>query len=135
MTKRYAILPSRVKAAFIDSLVLVAMMYAASEFLNILDEVPNTLRWVIIIIVFFLYDPLLTHIFGATMGQSHYNIGVRLDNDTLNKKLSLPLSFLRFFFKATLGWISLLTVTGNSKRKALHDFIAKSIVIEIPEEE
>ncbi len=134
MTKNYARLADRVKAAFIDTVILVALMYTASDFLTMFEEVTKPLRWTVFIIVVYLYDPLLTYFFGATLGQSFCKISVRRENNS-DKNLPLHRCFLRFFFKATLGWISLLTITGNEKRKALHDFIAKSVVIEVPEEE
>lgn len=133
MNKNYASISERVKAAFIDSLVLVAMMYASSDFLTMFDEVPKYLRWSLLVFVFILYDPLLTHFFGSTLGQSFIKIGVRTDNLQL-KKISFPFAVIRFLFKATLGWISLLTIAGNKKSKSIHDLVANSVVIKVEDD-
>ncbi|MCB0456661.1 MAG: RDD family protein, partial [Flavobacteriaceae bacterium] len=68
--------------------------------------------------------------YGGTIGHSYSGIGVRRDDDS-DKNISLPSAIVRFIIKLLLGWISLLTVTGNEKRKAIHDFIVKSVVLEI----
>jgi uncharacterized RDD family membrane protein YckC len=130
MVKDYPLLLDRVKASFIDAIVLIAMMYAASEIFALFDSVPNYVRIITSIFIFLLYDPLLTSFYGGTIGHSFSNIGVRKD-DNLDEYISLPIAVVRFVLKALLGWISLLTVTGNEKKKAIHDFAANSVVIKI----
>jgi uncharacterized RDD family membrane protein YckC len=130
MKKEYARLFDRVKAAFVDAMILVGMMYAATEIFGLFETVPNYARVLVAIFIFLLYDPLFTSIYGGTIGHSFSGIGVRQDNN-LEKKISFPAAFIRFIFKSLLGWISLLTITGNEKNKAIHDFIVKSVVIEL----
>ena len=48
----------------------------------------------------------------------------------LSENISFPLAVLRYLIKKSLGWISLISVTANDKREAVHDFLAKSVVIE-----
>lgn len=128
MKNEYAILPDRIKAAVIDAILLIAAMYAASEILNLFDNVPNFVRISIAAILFILYDPFFTSRFGGTIGHSYSNITVKKDLDR-NRNIGFPAALLRFVLKATLGWISLLTVTGNEKRKAIHDFAVNSVVL------
>ncbi len=129
METQYAILPYRVKAAFIDSLILVAMMYGASEIFSLFESIPNYIRIIVSVFIFILYDPILTSVYGGTIGHSYSGISVKRDND-IDKNLTFPIALIRFIFKVFFGTISLLTVTGNEKKKAIHDFIAKSVVIE-----
>jgi uncharacterized RDD family membrane protein YckC len=57
-------------------------------------------------------------------------IGIRVKRESDEKKnILFPLAIIRFIVKASLGWISLLTVTGNSKRKAIHDYLIGSVVV------
>jgi uncharacterized RDD family membrane protein YckC len=133
MKTQYAILPYRVKAAFIDSLILVTMMYVASEVFSLFESIPNYIRIIVSAFIFFLYDPIFTSAYGGTIGHSYSGISVKRDNDN-DKNITFPTAIIRFIFKAFFGWISLLTVAGNEKRKAIHDFIAKSVVIENPSE-
>lgn len=133
MKRDYALLIDRVKAAFVDALILIAMMFAASEILALFDEVPNFVRIVLFIFIFILYDPLLTSFYGGTIGHSMNGLGVRKDNDS-DQNIRLHLAVLRFLLKSFLGWISLLTVTGNDKKQALHDFAANSVVVKVAQE-
>ena len=128
MNEKYAILPDRIKAAIIDA-IIIAAMYAVSELFNLFDIVPNVVRIVTALFLFILYDPLFTSQYGGTIGHSYSGISVKKDNDT-TKNISFPFAFIRFILKAFLGWLSLLTVTGNEKKKAIHDFVANSVVLE-----
>lgn len=130
MNKNYAPLFDRVKAAFIDAIVLIGAMYAISEIFALFEEVPNALRIIASVIIFILYDPFFTSFYGGTIGHSYAKIGVRSDEET-EKNIPFLKALIRFLLKATLGWISLLTTTGNEKRKAIHDFAVNSIVVEI----
>lgn len=129
MEKTYAILPYRIKAAFIDAVVMIAFMYGISELFGLFDQVPNVARVVAAIFIFLLYDPLFTSIYGGTIGHSFAKIEVKRQEDN-TKNISFPAAILRFLCKAFLGWISLLTVTGNDKKQALHDLLVKSVVLE-----
>ena len=125
----YANLPQRIKAAFIDSVVLVAVMYAASEILALFEGVPNGIRVAIAVFVFVLYEPLLVSIYGETIGHFYSKISVK-KADEPDQKISFFSALLRFICKVLLGWLSLLTVTGNPKKQAIHDFLGSSIVVE-----
>ncbi len=129
MEENYAILPDRIKAAIIDGIVLIAAIYAISEILNIFENVPGFIRIFAAIIVFLLYDPFFTSKYGGTIGHSYSKISVKKDSDT-KKNISFSNALLRFILKASLGWLSLLTVTGNDRKKAIHDMAARSVVLE-----
>ena len=128
MEYNLAVLTDRVKAAVIDSIILIALMYGATELFLLFDTVSDTIRMGVFIIVFFLYDPILTSSFGGTIGHSKAGIMVKSEEDN-SKNISFPFALVRFLVKLGLGWISLLTVTGNEKRKALHDMAVGSIVL------
>jgi len=132
MQKKYARLPDRVKAAVIDSIVIVAAMYLTSEIFALFEHVPNSIRISAAILLSILYDPIFTSSFGGTIGHSKSKIEVKRESDT-TKNISFPLALIRFLLKATLGWLSLLTVTGNEKRKAIHDLAVNSVVLETEE--
>lgn len=129
MKIEYAILPSRVKAAMIDSIILIGMIFLASETLALFENVPNYIRVIVFILFFILYDPIFTAVFGGTIGHSKMGITVR-NAQNPDKKINLVRALFRFIFKATLGWISFLTISGNEKRQAIHDLVGNSIVLE-----
>ncbi|NKI33493.1 RDD family protein [Croceivirga thetidis] len=131
MQRTYAILPDRIKAVVIDAIVIVGTMYAIAEVLALFSEVPNFVRIVLFVLIFFLYDPLFTSLNGGTIGHTYSNITVRKDNDNLDR-LNFPAALIRFALKSLLGWLSLLTTTADEKKKAIHDMVAKSVVLELP---
>ncbi|WP_263649779.1 RDD family protein [Rasiella rasia] len=125
----YANLPQRIKAACIDAVVLIALMYAASEILSLFENVSNWIRIVIALFLFVLYEPLLVSIYGETIGHFYSKISVEKDGQS-GKKISFTRALARFICKFLLGWISLLTVTGSDKKQAIHDHVANSVVVE-----
>lgn len=128
MEIEYASILKRVKAAFIDSIVLIGMLFLASEFLSFFNEVPNYIRIILFIFIFLFYDPICVSKFGGTIGHIQIGITVKSDKNS-NKNIKFPIALVRFIVKVFLGWISFLTINNNKKRKTIHDIIANSIVI------
>jgi uncharacterized RDD family membrane protein YckC len=114
-------------STLIDILVILGSSLGISSLFELPGEVPAFIRGITFLIVVVLYEPLLIS-FGCTVGQFVTNIRVRNFNDT-GKKLKLHLAILRTIIKATLGWVSLITITFNKNRLAIHDYISNSIVI------
>ena len=119
----------RLKAAFIDAVVMVALMYGATDILSLFDVVPNYIRILIAVFIFVLYEPNFVSLFGQTVGHSRINLIVRQEED-IKKNISFFKALIRFTLKFFLGWLSLLTVPGSVKRQAIHDAVVKSVVIE-----
>lgn len=128
MKNNYASLPDRVQAAVIDSIVLIALVYGISEIFLLFNDVHQTIRIGAFVLVFILYDPILTSTFGGTIGHSKSGITVKRE-DNHERNIHFLSAIIRFVCKALLGWISLLTVTGNEKRKAIHDHLVESVVL------
>jgi uncharacterized RDD family membrane protein YckC len=123
----------RVKAVLMDYAALLVVMIVVTLIFSLFEEVPENLRMLTSLFIFILYEPLCLSAFGATIG--HMNVGIRVKREKdQSKNISFPMAFVRFVFKTTLGWLSLLTVSGNPKRKAIHDFIAGSVVVFEPKE-
>ena len=122
----YATLLQRIKALFIDLLILVFLIVLFSSYIDIFGDVSDTATKIIIAFIF-LYDPIFTSSFGATVG--HLLIGIRIKRKKEPKRnIIFPLAVIRYLLKTFLGWISLVTVTSNSNRQAIHDLVADSIV-------
>lgn len=122
----------RVKAVVIDSIVFVFLLVAVTQLFSMFDNVPDTARMIAFVFIFILYDPLFTSFLGGTPGHHINGIRVKLESNQ-TRNIILPLAILRFIIKVSLGWLSLLTVSGNSQRKAIHDMVAGSVVIYKPE--
>ena len=128
--KNYGKLMNRVKAVFIDSLVYAGLGISMSAIFNKLEGAPDVARLIAFLVVFILYDPIFTSLAGGTIGHLLIGLRVRKGSDE-SKKIMFPLAVLRFLIKVLLGWISLLTITGNAKNKAIHDSAVNSVVIEL----
>jgi uncharacterized RDD family membrane protein YckC len=124
----YPRLLDRVKAVFIDAIGILLLMVAVSAIFSGIEAVSDNVRIAAFIFIFWLYDPLFTSIFGGTIG--HMIVGIRVKKERNEaSNISFFHALFRFVFKSMLGWISLLTVTNNKKRKAIHDSIAGSVVV------
>lgn len=118
---------SRVKATIVDSIILVVLMLAMKDVFSMFEDVPNFAKIITFSSIFILYDPIMISLFGATFGHRLNKLKVkRLEND---KKLNFGLAVIRFLIKATLGWLSLVTISSNENRQAIHDNVVKSVVI------
>ena len=128
MKTEYAPIFTRVKAMVIDSIAIIVLMYSASEIFNLFNNIPNYLRISVFVFIFFLYEPLLVSIYGATIGHFFNDILVKQENNQ-TKNISFLFALARFITKLLLGWISLLTINNSSKNKAIHDYVAQSVVL------
>lgn len=118
----------RVKAIVTDGIILLIFMFVTSSVFSGFESVPDFARVFAFVFIFLLYDPLLTSFWGGTIGHRLIGIRVRKERDE-QRNISFPLAVLRYIVKATLGWISLLTISGNKKGKAIHDYVAGSVVV------
>ena len=126
--KDYPGVLDRVKAVVSDSVVLVLFMAIVTYAFSIFENVPDNARIIAFIFIFILYDPIFTSVFGGTIGHMMFGIRVKRENNNM-KNILFPFAIIRFILKALLGWISLLTVSGNEKRKAIHDYLVGSVVV------
>ena len=103
-------------------------MYAFSVLFSFLGNVPNNIKVVSWVLIFLLYDPLMTAFNGGTIGHSAANITVRRSNN-IDKNIAFPNAMLRFLLKSLLGWISLISISFSDNKTAIHDKAVNSVVI------
>lgn len=124
----YPDLIERIKAVFVDMLVLIFLMFMFSTVFSYFEYVPNEVRMGAFVFIFLLYDPIFTSLLGGTIG--HMIIGIRVKKGTNQEQnLNFFAALLRFLCKSALGWISLLTVSSHKEKKAIHDSVVNSIVV------
>lgn len=126
----YAGITDRLKAFIADILFLVFLMMIFSAVFDSMKGVPDGLRMWAFFFIAFIYDPLFTSLFGGTIG--HRLNGLRVKQE-LNHKKNIPIhkAAVRFFIKALLGWISVLTISASEKSAAIHDMVVQSVVIHV----
>jgi uncharacterized RDD family membrane protein YckC len=118
----------RIKAAVMDSFVMVGFMAILTIIFSKFNNVPDSFRIAGFIFIFLLYDPLFTSLFAGTIGHMIMNIQVKRSSNP-EKNILFPLAIIRYTIKVLLGWISLLTVGSNKKHMAIHDMVVSSIVL------
>ncbi len=118
----------RIKALFVDFVFILILFSLASVIIRNTGAVPTWVRVMIFVFAFYLYDPLLITLFGGTIGHHMMKVGIRKVNHP-DRKINLLQASIRFVIKYLLGWISFVTITGNKKRRAIHDIASGSIVL------
>ncbi|OYU83257.1 MAG: hypothetical protein CFE24_12070 [Flavobacterium sp. BFFFF2] len=128
MNNEYPSLLDRVKSINIDLIIVIAAMYFMSQILSSLEPVPNYVR-VLCFAAVLLYEPLCTA-FAVTIGNDKMGIRVRSNSDH-TKRINLLQALVRFVAKCLFGWLSLITVFANEKRRTIHDYISGSVMIKV----
>ncbi|MFT5821134.1 MAG: putative RDD family membrane protein YckC [Crocinitomix sp.] len=118
----------RVKAFIMDFVVTVIFMFAAFKIIDSAGEVSALTRRIVFLSIVLVYDPIFTSFFGGTLGHMAFNLRVKKASNP-EKNIWLPVAIFRFAIKVLLGWISMLTVSSNSKGQAIHDMFVGSVVI------
>ena len=126
---KYTGITPRVKALVTDVIIQVAVMFIVVYLFSLFDNIPNVIRMVTFISIFFLYEPILISFYGGSVGHMLNDISVRQDKYP-EKFVILPIAILRFFIKALFGWLSFITIIYNPKGKAIHDYVARTVVID-----
>ena len=129
MKIQYPSLIDRFQSLLIDSIVIILLMFILSSVLENFECLSNAVRILLFFVLWAIYEPLATTL-GFTLGNYIASIRVRKFKDT-NMKLDFFQSFLRFIVKVLFGWLSLVTIFLNKKRRALHDLASDSVVIKV----
>ncbi len=117
-------LPRRLEAAALDLAIGFGLMFSAIFGLRGLG--PVGLIFALFIPV--IYEPTLTALHGRTLG--HRLLGLRVVNQTTGAHPGPGQSILRFLVKLYLGWITFLTVFGDTRQRAIHDLASSTLVVE-----
>ena len=127
METQYPELTDRIQSTFIDTLVLVILMFAWAIILEKIQDPPDWLRMTMFFVIWGVYEPVCTSL-GFTLGNYIKGIRVRRISNT-SKKINIFQAFIRYVFKVLLGWISFLTIGSNPQSRAIHDMVAGSVMI------
>jgi hypothetical protein len=128
-TLRFPTLVDRTQSTFIDTVLIVILMFALSSALEQVSNPPDWIRIVLFFSLFGIYEPICTTL-GCTFGNYCKKIRVRRANNP-SRRINILQAFVRYVLKITLGWISFLTMHGNAERRAIHDFAAGSVMIRV----
>lgn len=125
----YPLLGDRIQSSFIDLILIVIMMFVFASILDRYENVPDWVRIVLFIGLWAAYEPVCTSL-GCTLGNYIKGIRVR-QHDGASKRINIFQALVRYVVKIALGWVSFLTIHSNDERRAIHDFMAGSVMIKI----
>lgn len=127
MEEKYPELKDRIQSTFIDTMLIISLMFLFANILDGFDNVPDWIRIVLFAGLFIVYEPVCMTL-GCTLGNYIKGIRVRKDSDT-TKHINIIQALIRYPIKIVLGWISFLTIHNNPKRRAIHDLVSGSVMI------
>ena len=113
-------------STLIDSIFIISMFISAGYLFQDNSELVIQFRVGIAIILFFVYEPFCTS-FYCTIGQKLTNIRVRSNKS--KGRISLPQAYIRVIGKVFLGFISFFTIPLTKNKRAIHDLMAGSVVL------
>ncbi|HET9434410.1 MAG TPA: RDD family protein [Chitinophagaceae bacterium] len=125
----YPLLGDRVQSTFIDTILLIILMFILASILDRFEDVPTWVRIALFVGLWGVYEPICTTL-GATFGNYIKKIRVRQVR-IYSKRINFFQAFVRYLLKLSLGWISFLTIHSNRERRAIHDLAAGSVMIKI----
>ena len=117
----------RIKAYAVDMGLIFISMIIFAQIFSSMGQVDSIYKIMVFVLLFFLYEPVMVGLVGSTLGHKAMGLKVVKEND--DKPIGLFKAVIRFIVKVLLGWISLLTISGNSKKQAIHDLSVGSYVV------
>jgi len=118
----------RIMSSTIDGLLIMIAFTIISSLFRQSDDLSVIIRISTFVVFLLLYEPIMTSKY-CTLGQ--LITGIRVIDYENAGKISLVSSFLRFLVKLVLGIISFIVISFSKDRRALHDFVAHSVVVTI----
>jgi uncharacterized RDD family membrane protein YckC len=128
---QYPSLLKRVYSFLIDTGLKVFLLFIATvtfSWMKLEGEKENWIKGIVFVLVIAVYEPLSMRL-GATFGNYSTGIRVRRYLDP-TKRINLFQAYCRYIVKILFGWLSCFTIGFNAQRRALHDMVGESIVIE-----
>ena len=129
MQEKYPQLADRIQSTFIDTILIVILMFVFANILDKFDNVPDWVRIIMFAGLFIVYEPLCMTS-GSTLGNYLKGIRVRRSSDS-TKRINIFQAIVRYPIKMLLGWVSFLTINSNPKRRAIHDLVSGSVMIKL----
>lgn len=126
MQEKYPNLLRRYLAAVLDFCFILFLLWAISRaFISIGYKNEEIGGWPFLL-PFLLYEPILSSRF-ATLGQLVFSFRVRKSSEI--EKADIWQTIPRTILKYILGFISFITMPARQDRRALHDLITNTIVV------
>lgn len=123
----YPSITRRYLSSLIDGLFIASMLIVVAYLFQNDNELATNAKIALVLLLVFVYEPLCTSKL-CTIGQR--TMGIRVRDFKNHTRIPLHKAYLRIITKIVLGFISLISILFSDDRRAIHDFLAGSIVLE-----
>ena len=123
----YPRLIRRVRAILIDSVLLPVTIFGTLILGDTLGVTHTFGKVALILVPIFVLEPGLVAVTGGTVG--HHLMKIRVATIDGQRNINIFAATLRFLAKILLGWLSLIFVLTTKKHQAVHDLLARSVVV------
>jgi uncharacterized RDD family membrane protein YckC len=131
MDRRFPTLVRRYGATLIDAFFIMFLMILAGVALQAESGLSVPARVTAFVLILFVYEPVLTSRL-CTLGQRLTGVRVRSYADP-EERIGILAAYVRFAVKLLLGAVSFLTLAFTKEKRAIHDFAAGSIMLQVAE--
>ena len=123
----YPRLIKRVRAVLIDSVLLPVSVLVTLILGNALGVSHSLGKAMLILGPIFILEPALVAFTGGTVG--HHLLKIRITRTDGKRNINIFAAIVRFVVKLLLGWLSFIFVLTTAKHQAVHDLVARSLVV------
>ena len=124
---QYPSLLKRIQALFIDFVLILIIFALSSLIIGLIGDTATGVKIGILVFCVIIYEPLLVAFTGGTLG--HKAVGIQVKSHAQpDQNIPVFSAIVRIVVKGLLGWISFLSVSFNSEKRAIHDMASGSIV-------
>jgi hypothetical protein len=127
--QKYPRLIELIQSTFIDTVLIVFLMFVFTAVLEKLDQVPDWLRIGLFVGLFAVDEPLCMTL-GCTLGNYLRRIRVRRHADP-TQRINVWQAIVGYPVKIALGWVSFVTMHGDAQRRAIQDLVSGSVMIKL----
>lgn len=129
---KYPSILKRIESTFYDSIITVGGGFTLLAILGVGEETSGYLKLFIVAIIWSLYDAICLSKLGGTLGNKFTKLKT-VDFTNPNQNITFSKGFIRFWVKLISGIVSIITLNFNKEKRAIHDNVANSIVLDYSE--
>ncbi|TAL26417.1 MAG: RDD family protein [Nitrospirae bacterium] len=123
---KYPTILRRYIATSIDMILVLSAFISFIYAHQAVGVIDSTIELWIGVAIILSYEPILTSAL-CTLGQRI--TGIRVRKLESGERISIPDAYIRSIVKLLLGIVSFFSIPVTRKRRALHDFVARSVVV------
>lgn len=123
----YPRLIRRVRAVLIDSVLVPVTVFGALILGDAIGVSHVYGKVALALVPIFVLEPGLVAVTGGTIG--HHLLRIRVTTIDGQRNINIFAAIIRFIAKLLLGWLSFIFVLTTKKHQAVHDLLARSVVV------